>query len=349
MAPPRREGVPGGAVLAYAARRALLAIPLLWGVVTLIFVLVELSPGTYADKFISPEMAPAFRDAVCARYRCDDPALTRYLALLGNLARLDFGSSLSSDRSVFELIAEALPNTLLLGGVSLAVAWPAGVALGTLQAVRHDTWTDRGISLATLGLHSMPAFWLATMLQLWLSFQLGGWIRAHAPELAFLALPSAGMTDPVRFDEMTGWEQLVDRARHLALPGVAMGLASAAGAARYMRSSVLDVIRQDFIRTARAKGLRERTVVLRHALGNALLPILTLFGLSVPHVFSGAVLVESIFAWPGMGRLIYTAVREQDTPLVIACFFVSTCLVVAGNLLADVACAVADPRIRLDA
>ena len=140
-------------------------------------------------------------------------------------------------------------------------------------------------------------------------------------------------------------ERLLDRARHLVLPGVAMGMAFAAGTARYMRSSLLEVIRQDYIRTARAKGLRERVVVLKHAMRNALLPIVTLMGLSVRMLFSGAVLIEIIFAWPGMGRLIVQAIYQQDTPLIVGCFFVISLLVVLGNLIADLAYAVVDPRV----
>jgi peptide/nickel transport system permease protein len=148
------------------------------------------------------------------------------------------------------------------------------------------------------------------------------------------------------YDFLSPAAKLVDRVRHLVLPGVAMGLASAAGEARFMRSSMLDALHQDYVRTARAKGLSEPAVVLKHALRNALLPVITLLGLNLPALFSGAVLVETIFGWPGMGRIVYQAVDAQDTPLLTGCFLVFTLLVVAGNLLADVLYAVADPRIR---
>ncbi len=335
-------------MLKYALRRALLALPLLWGVITIVFVLIELSPGSYADKFVGEDTSPELRDAVCAKYRCDAPGIVRYVALLGSLARLDFGRSMAGDSPVFDLVLQALPNTLVLSGVTLAIAWPLGMALGTLQAVRQSSRTDATISVTSLGLASMPTFWVAMMLQLLVSFYLGGWIQAHGGP-ALLALPSSGMTDPVSYEYLTAGAQVLDRARHLVLPVVAMGLAPTAAIARYMRSSMLEVIRQDFVRTARAKGLREPAVIVRHALRNALLPMLTMLGMSLPALFSGAVLVEMIFAWPGVGSLILRAVLSQDTPLVIACFFVSTCLVVAGNLAADLACAAADPRIRLDA
>lgn len=334
----------------YAARKLLLAIPLLWGVITVLFVLVELSPGTYADKYISPEMPPTMAAMVREKYHLDSPAWIRYLALLRNLAVFDFGVSMDQERPVFGMIADALPHTLVLSGVTLGVLYPTGIALGTMQAVGHNRWSDTLTSVTALFFYSMPTFWLAMMLQLLVSYQLGGWIERTFPDsaLSLLALPSSDPYDAVAYDQMSGLEQVVDRVRHILLPGVAMGLAGAAGTARYMRSSMLEVIRQDYVRTARAKGLREGTVIVRHALRNALLPIITLFGLSLPFLFSGAVLVETIFAWPGMGRLIVTAIMTQDTPLIVACFFVSTLLVVLGSLFADIAYAWADPRIRLD-
>jgi peptide/nickel transport system permease protein len=337
-------------VTRYAARKLLLALPLLFGVVTALFLLVELSPGTYADKYLSAELSPEVAQRIRDKYQIDAPAWVRYLAMMRNLATLDFGVSMDQERPVFDLIAEALPHTLLLSAITLGVLYPTGIALGTLQAVGHNRWSDTAISVFALFFYSMPTFWLALMLQLVVSYQLGGWIESVFPDppLSWLALPTADPYDAIRYDGMNTFERAIDRVRHVLLPGVAMGLAGAAGTARYMRSSMLEVIRQDYVRTARAKGLLERTVILRHALRNALLPILTLLGLSLPFLFSGAVLVEWVFAWPGMGRLIVTAIRTQDTPLIVACFFVSTLLVVLGSLLADLAYAWVDPRVRLD-
>ncbi|MBA2322425.1 MAG: ABC transporter permease [Deltaproteobacteria bacterium] len=334
----------------YAARKVLLALPLLWGVITVLFLLVELSPGTYADKYLNPAMSPEVAEMVRAKYQLDAPGWVRYVAMLRNLARLDFGISMDGQRPVFDVIAEAVPHTLVLSGVTLGVLYPTGIALGTLQAVGHNRWSDTAASITALFFYSMPTFWLAMMLQLVVSYELGGWIErtfAGTP-LVLLALPSSDPYDAVAYDSMGVFEQAIDRVRHILLPGVAMGLAGAAGTARYMRSSMLEVIRQDYVRTARAKGLREGQVILGHALRNALLPLITLFGLSLPFLFSGAVLVETIFAWPGMGRLIVNAILQQDTPLIVACFFVSTVLVLLGSLLADLAYAWADPRIRLD-
>lgn len=339
----------------YIFRKLLLAVPLLWGVITLIFILIELTPGSVADKFFTPETLPEVREMIIAKYGLDQPAIVRYGLMLKNLAFFDFGVSMAQERPVFDIIMDALPNTLLLSAVTMMIIFPTGIAVGTLQAVRHNKLSDTGASIVSLFFYSMPSFWLALMLQLLIAFGWSSFVQSlgakgmlSADTVSLLVLPSSGMVDAVGQFTMTPTEQLIDRAKHLILPGFAMGLASAAGTARYMRSSLLEVVRQDYIRTARAKGLLERVVILKHAMRNALLPIITLFGLQVPYLFSGAVLVETIFAWPGMGRLIVEAIYTQDTPLIIALFFVSTLLVVLGNLLADVTYAIVDPRIKYD-
>jgi peptide/nickel transport system permease protein len=186
----------------------------------------------------------------------------------------------------------------------------------------------------------MPGFWLALMLILLFSLKASQW---GWPQ--WLIFPASQMTS-VGAEFLTPWEQFTDRVKHLVLPATALGIGAAAGVARYMRGSMLEVIHQDFIRTARAKGLSERTVVFKHALRNALIPIVTLLGLYLPFLLSGAVLVETIFAWPGMGRLIVDAIFQRDYPLVLATSFVISAMVVFGNLLSDVLYAVVDPRIR---
>jgi len=322
-------------VLRYVLKKLLLAIPLLVGVITLIFILVELSPGSVADKFFTPETTPEVRELIIHKYGLDQPSYVRFALMLRNLAVLDFGVSMVQERPVFDIVMEALPNTLILSTLTLIVIFPTGVFLGTLQGVRQNSLADTGISLSSLFFYSMPSFWLALMLQL----VFGMWWKV---------LPTSGMYDAVMYEYMSPTEQMWDRAVHLVLPGLAMGLASAAGTARYMRSSLLEVIRQDYVRTARAKGLPETQVIGKHALRNALLPIITLMGLNLPFLFSGSVLIETIFAWPGMGRLIVNAIFTQDTPVIIACFFVFTLVVVVGNLLADLAYALVDPRIQYD-
>jgi peptide/nickel transport system permease protein len=350
-------------MFAYALRKALLAIPLVLGVITLIFILVELSPGDATDRFFTPETPPEVRELIEAKWGLDRPAHERYLIMMKNMTvpkvfcgddpkaaddglawhqcpegeerglGLDFGRSIFQERPVFDIISEALPNTIQLALMSIIIMQLVGISLGTVQAVRQYGWADSGISVVSLFFYSMPSFWLALMLQLLFA-------------LKWPILPSSGMTDAVMYDYMTTGEQVWDRIQHLILPGVALSIARAAGIARYMRSSLLEVIRQDYIRTARAKGLPEWKVVMKHGMRNALLPIITILGLQLPFLFSGSVLVETIFAWPGMGRLIVSAIFTQDTPVIIGCFFVFTLLVVGGNLIADLLYSVVDPRIR---
>ena len=340
----------------YAIRKLLIAIPLVIAVISFIFVLVELSPGSVADKFFTPETTPEVRDLIIKKYQLDQPAFIRYFAMLKNLLLLDFGQSMTQERPVFDMIFESLPNTILLSAVTLFVTYPVGIVLGSLQAVRHNTRSDAAISVGALVLYSVPSFWLALMLQLLGGLYWTGWVEGLADAgsitqdtAALLSLPLSGMSDPyLEYIDPSAWEIFVDRAKHLLLPGFAMGLAFSGSTARYMRSALLETIRQDYIRTARAKGLHERTVIIKHALRNALLPVITLMGLSVPFLFSCSVLIEQVFAWPGMGRLILSAIYEQDTPVLIACFFVFTLMVVLGNLAADLAYALVDPRIKYD-
>ncbi|MBA2571571.1 MAG: ABC transporter permease, partial [Gemmatimonadetes bacterium] len=209
-----------------------------------------------------------------------------------------------------------------------------------VQAVRQYSIADNVLTFVALFFYSMPGFWLALMLILLFSLKASQW---GWPQ--WLIFPASQMTS-VGAEFLTPWEQFTDRVKHLVLPATALGIGAAAGVARYMRGSMLEVIHQDFIRTARAKGLSERTVVFKHALRNALIPIVTLLGLYLPFLLSGAVLVETIFAWPGMGRLIVDAIFQRDYPLVLATSFVISAMVVFGNLLSDVLYAVVDPRIR---
>jgi peptide/nickel transport system permease protein len=325
-----RQGLP----VRWIVRKTIATLALLWGVASLVFVLVELSPGSVVDKFVGPDVSPEVRELTIRKLGLDRPAYVRYVAMMATLARGDLGTSLVQERPVGAILLDALPNTLLLSGVTLLVLYPVGIGLGVLQAVRQGKAADTAASVGGLALYSVPEFWLALMLQV---------------VAAKVGLPLSGMHDAVTYDDLSDAGKVLDTLEHLLLPGVAMGLASAAGVARYMRSSMLEVIRQDYVRTARAKGLPERVVIGRHALRNALLPILTLVGLSLPALVGGSVLVETVFAWPGMGRLIVDAIQQQDTPVIVACFLLFSTMVAAGNLLADALYAVADPRIRVQA
>jgi len=320
-------------MLAYVLRKILLAIPLVWGVLTLTFLLIEASPGDASDQFCRPETPPEVCGLIKEKWGLDQPVHVRYVKLMRNLATGDFGRSIHQERPVFDIIKEALPITLMLSTVDLCVVLCVGLLLGILQAVRQYSALDNVLSVVSLFFFSMPEFWLALMLMLVFGVKLA-------------ILPISGLVDPMFHDTMPWWQQIWDRVRHLVLPGVALGVAQSAAMARYMRSSLLEVIRQDYIRTAHAKGLRESTVIVKHALRNALLPIITLVALSLPYLFSGSVVVEIIFAWPGMGRLIVGSIFTQDMPVVLACFFVYAILIVVANLVADILYAVVDPRIR---
>lgn len=306
---------------------------MLLGVATLVFLLTELAPGTVADKFLSPELSPEQRDLLIAKYGLDKPASTRFILMLKNLATGNLGTSLVYEQPVIDKILEALPRTLILSSLSLLLTYPIGVALGVFQATRQGKLSDSATSLTSLLFYSMPVFWLALLLQL------------GAPSIG---LPISGEKNPVMYESMAPAAALLDRAKHLVLPLLAMGVASAAAIARYMRSSMLEVIRQDYIRTARAKGLSEKMVIYKHALRNALLPIVTLIGLSLPRLVGGSVLVETVFAWPGMGKLIFDAIGMRDTPLIVGCFLLFAVMVAIGNIVADIAYRFVDPRIRLD-
>ncbi len=312
--------------------------PLLLGVATLTFLLLHLAPGDPTAAYFSPEVPPEVVEAMRRNLGLDEPLHLQYLEWLGAFLTGDFGYSFSQHRPVAEALGRALPNTLLLGGVSLALIFVAGCAAGVVQAVRQYSALDEGLTFGALFVYSMPNFWLALMLVLAVSAP--WWPEA-------LRLPVSGMTS-VGHESLGAWGRFVDHVRHLVLPSVALGLASAAGVARYTRGAMLEVIRRDYVRTARAKGLSRLRVILRHALRNALLPVISLLGLYLPLLFGGAVVIEVVFSWPGMGRLLYDGILARDYPLVMAGTFSFGALVVAGNLVADLLYAAADPRVRYD-
>jgi len=272
----------------------------------------------------------------------DQPLRIQYFKWLSAFLRGDFGYSFGQMRPISEILPEVLWNTLQLTLISLVIIFVLGMLIGIVQAVRQYSLADNVLTFLALFFYSMPSFWLALMLILLFSLKAAQW---GLP--TWLQFPAAQMMS-VGAEYLPPGAQLVDRLEHLFLPAVALGIGSAAGVARYMRGSMLEVIHQDFIRTARAKGLSERTVIFKHALRNALIPIVTLLGLYLPFLLSGAVLVETIFSWPGMGRLIVDAIFQRDYPLVMATSFVISAIVIFGNLISDVLYAVVDPRIRND-
>ncbi|HVH13016.1 MAG TPA: ABC transporter permease [Longimicrobium sp.] len=324
-------------MIGYLVRRLLGAIPLLLGILTIIFFVVHLAPGDPTARFFNPNVSPEVIEQMRRNLGLDQPLHIQYWKWLTSFLTGDFGYSFGQMRPIGEILPEVLWNTIQLTLVSLVVIFVVGMLIGIVQAVRQYSVSDNVLTFSALFFYSMPSFWFALMLIL--IFSRGadaGWL---------FNWPASGMTS-IDYDYLSTWGKISDRVRHLVLPATALGIGSAAGVARYMRGSMLEVIHQDFIRTARAKGLSERVVIFKHALRNALIPIITLVGLYLPFLLSGAVLVETIFAWPGMGRAIVEAILSRDYPMVMATSFVIAAIVVLGNLLSDVLYAVVDPRIR---
>jgi peptide/nickel transport system permease protein len=325
---------------AFVLRRLLGAIPLLIGIATIIFFVLRLAPGDPTTFYFNPNIPPDVIEQLRRNLGLDQPLHIQYVRWLTSFFTGDFGYSFAQSRPVRDILLEALPNTLMLTGTALVLVFFIGILIGVLQAVRQYSVFDSASSVISLFFYSMPSFWLALMLMLVFSLKAHQWGWP-------IALPPTGITS-VDYEFMSAGEKIWDRISHLILPVGTLTLALAAGVARYTRGQMLEVVRQDYIRTARAKGLPERTVIMKHALRNSMLPVITLLGLYLPFLFSGAVLIELIFAWPGMGRIMVDAIFQRDYPLVMATSFVFAVLVVVGNLIADVLYAVADPRIRYD-
>jgi peptide/nickel transport system permease protein len=324
----------------FIARRLLGAIPLVLGIATIIFFVVNLAPGDPADRFSSPNMSFETREQIRVNMGLDQPIHIRYVRWLGALAQGDLGHSFSRNRPVVDIIQELLPNTLLLSFTAIGVAFVLGILLGILQAVRQYSLLDSIASIVGLFFYSMPSFWLALMMVLVFSLfaTVGGWP---------IYFPASDIQS-IDYVFLSPFEKVQDRLMHLALPATSLALVLAAGIARYTRTSMLEEIRQDFVRTARAKGLSEPVVIFKHTLRNALIPVITLVGLYLPFLFSGTVFIESVFAWPGMGKLVVDAILQRDYPIIMGGSLVFAMMVVVGNLVADVLYAVVDPRIRYD-
>ena len=321
----------------YALRRLLGAVPLLFGVVTLIFFAVEAMPGDAVDVWLHPGMTESVREQVRENFGLDRSAPARYGLWLRNLAVGDLGYSVSRRRPVSEVLAELLPNTLLLSSIALTLGFLFGVATGVLQSVRVGRRFDTLLSFVTLFFYSMPTFWLALMAIL----VFAAWASAWGWPIV---LPASGVVS-VNHASLDLLGRVFDRVLHLILPAASLALVLGAGVARYTRASMLEVLQKDHIRAARARGLSEGTVVLIHGLRNALPPIITLLGLSLPLLFSGAIFVEEVFSWPGMGQLMFSAISARDTHVIMACAVLFSTMVVLGNLVADLLQGFIDPRV----
>jgi peptide/nickel transport system permease protein len=323
--------VTGGAWL---LRRLVASVAIIFAVVTFVFILIHIAPG---------EPCPAGEQVdpiVCAelqrQFGLDQPLWKQYGRYLLALAHGNFGYSISLRRPVWDALADTIPFTLQLSGAALLLDFLLGLALGIYQAGRVNRLPDILLGNVTLFIYSLPTFWLALILLLLFAEKLR-WFPAGGPSNLILcpAVDSLYCT--------------ADRLWHLVLPAATLGLVGAAGTARFQRAAMLEVASQDYVRTARAKGVPERRVVLRHQLRNALLSFITRFGLAFPFLLTGAVLIETIFAWPGMGRLAFNAILARDPALVTGTAVIASAVVVLGNLLADILLEVADPRLRVRA
>ena len=320
----------------FVIRRLLMMIPLILGISILTFAILKLSPGDPATLSVAlnSKIDPGYITKLRASFGLDQPIYIQYWRWLKGMLTLDFGNSFMDNRPVLTVIGERLPATLLLSGLSEILLFLVAVPLGILAAYYRGRWLDRYTSIFSFVGFAMPTFWLALMLMLVFGVQLG-W------------LPVSGMNS-VGSEYLPWYDRLGDVLLHLILPLVVTTYGGLASVSRYARTSMLEVIRQDYIRTARAKGLSEFQVVFRHALPNALIPIITLLGLSLPNLIGGSFIIESIFAWPGMGRLGFEAIMSRNYTLVMGIGIISAFLTLFGNFLADMGYAFADPRVRYD-
>ncbi len=323
-------------MIRYLAKRVLFMIPLFFGITIICLSVMHLAPGSPTDlqTEMNPRVTAEMKERLRAMYDLDKPLHVQYGKWLGRLLVLDLGVSFSPDgRPVSAKILERLPITVFLNVLSMVLIFLIAIPIGVLSAVRQGSTFDRVMSVFVFVGFAIPTFWLALLLMILFGIDLD-W------------LPISGLRS-LNYEYLPPAEAFWDLLKHLILPVTIAAFGGLAGLSRYMRSNMLEVIRQDYITTARAKGLPERTVIYKHALRNALLPVITLLGLSVPGLIGGSVIFETIFSIPGMGQLFYMAVMARDYPVVMGILVIGAVLTLLGNLLADVSYALADPRIRI--
>jgi len=320
--------VGGGGLPAYALRRLLLAVPVLFGVSVLVFAVLHLAPGDPAAIMLGAQATKEDVERLRRELGLDQPLFVQYLNWIGQVARGDLGRSIPLGRAVLPEVLLRFKATLLLTAGALAIAVLLGLIAGIVSAVKQYSWLDRmSMGVAVTGV-SLPVFWTGIMLIIVFALQLR-WF------------PSSGMSSPYG-------SGVADVLWHLVLPAVTLGTASAAALARLTRSSVLEIIRQDYVRSARAKGLAERAVIARHVLKNAVNPIITVLGVQVGFLLGGAILTETVFSWPGLGSMMVRAIQARDYPLVQGGVLLIATTFVLVNLVVDLLYAVFDPRIRYD-
>ncbi|QOR67575.1 ABC transporter permease [Cytobacillus suaedae] len=315
-------------MVTYIIRRIIMAIPLLIGITILSFAIVKMAPGGATTLLMDPNIKPADLEKFYEKYGLNDPIHVQYGKWLGNMVQGDFGTSLvRKGTPVSEMIMNRLPATLLLMGVSTILAILISIPFGVLSATKPYSKTDYTVTVTSfLGL-ATPNFWLGLVLIMFFSVKLG-WF------------PTGGT------QTLNAPFSIWDRLHHLVLPAFVLATADMAGLTRFTRTSMLEVVKQDYMRTARAKGFKSTKVIYKHGLRNGLIPVITIFGLMLPGFIGGSVIVESVFGWPGIGKLFIDSAFQRDYPVIMALTVISAVFVVIGNLMADILYAIFDPRIE---
>ncbi|WP_448376357.1 ABC transporter permease [Fervidobacterium sp.] len=321
-------------MIKYIARRLIILLPELWIITIIVFALIQLSPGTFLDQYkLDPSISKETLKTMEKELGLDKPAIVQYFYWLGKVFRGDFGYSFYYRRPVVALIGERLLGTFVLSLYSFVLSWIIGVLLGIVSALKKYTVTDKVLTVVAFSGLALPGFFLALVL-LYMAARTG-WF------------PIGGMYSPetVRLDV---WNAFKDIFWRMQLPAFTLTFGGFAGLMRYQRGSLLDVLNEDYVEFARAKGMPERVVIYKHALRNAINPLITMFGYSLSGLLSGAVITETIFSWPGLGRLTYQALMQKDYYVVMASTVIGTVLLVLGNLVGDILLAAVDPRIRYE-
>jgi peptide/nickel transport system permease protein len=326
-------------MLSYTLRRLLLTIPTLLGITLVTFVIINLAPGDpakfQAQGVMDPKVSARVYEDLRKYYGLDQPVHVRYFQWLGRLVRLDFGNAMSTDgRKVIDKISERLWPTMSLAILSLGISLSLSIPIGIYAAVRQDKLFDTLSSTILYALYSVPSYVMAVPLILLVGVQ-------------WDLLPFQGMTSD-NYDQLSGSEKFVDLVKHYTLITFCFSFGAWAYYSRFVRQNMLEVVRQDYIRTARAKGLGETRVILRHAFRNTLIPVVTLLGLLLPSIIGGSVILEVMFNWPGMGRLFFESMLARDYPTIMALEVISATLVLVGVLLSDLSYGLVDPRVSYD-
>ncbi|HSB51890.1 MAG TPA: ABC transporter permease [Dissulfurispiraceae bacterium] len=322
-------------MLSFVAKRLLLMFPLIFGITLITFTVIHLAPGgpVEVETEMSLKASAQARENLKRLYGLDKPLHVQYLDWLGRFLKLDFGTSFVDGKKVVDKIKERIPVTLAISLLSLLLIVSVAIPIGVIASVKQYSLFDKITTVFVFLGFSTPAFWLALILMIIFGVTLG-------------LLPISGIQS-IDVSGMGFLDRILDWARHLVLPVGISAFGGIAGLSRYCRSSMLEVIRQDYVRTARAKGIKNSEVIMRHALRNALMPVVTILGLAVPGLIGGGVIFETIFAIPGMGQLFYASAMSRDYPTIMGILVIGAVLTLIGNLIADVSYAVVDPRIRV--